>query len=284
MAPILFKIGPLVVHGYGFMVAVGLLACFPILSSDARRKGLHPLAENLASLYLWLLAAGYVGGKVFYMLTSPAEFQARKAAGGFFSTLGSGFVFYGSLIFCLPTLWWWLKKNRLPVLDSIDTVILAAPVMLGLGRVGCFLAGCCYGCRTSGPLAVSFPPGGLNGVPGVPIHPAQLYETLGCGLVFAWLWFHARKHVTFPGYVTAVYLVLYGVERYVIELFRGDNQRGFLIGAAPPDGDCPGLRLSFSQGVSLVAIAAGVIWLWKARRRPTPTRPGPSRPAAGSRA
>ena len=89
MAPILFKIGPLTVHGYGLMVAVGLLACFPILSSDARRKGLHPLAENLASMYLWMLIAGYVGGKVFYMLTSPAEFQARKAAGGFFSTLGS---------------------------------------------------------------------------------------------------------------------------------------------------------------------------------------------------
>jgi phosphatidylglycerol---prolipoprotein diacylglyceryl transferase len=283
MCPVLFKLGPLVVHGYGLMVAIGLLACFPILSSDARRKGLHALAENLASLYLWLLVAGYAGGKVFYILTSPDEFEARKAAGGFFSTLGSGFVFYGSLIFCLPTLWWWLKKRGLPVMTSIDTVILAAPVMLGLGRVGCFLAGCCYGCRTNAPIALTFPPGGLNGDPGVPLHPAQLYEAVGCALVFAWLWFHSRRRSTFPGYVTAVYLVLYGVERYVIELFRGDHGRGYLIGDLPALGECPGLRVSFSQAVSLVAIAAGIVWLLKARRRPATAPPGGARAAPGAR-
>jgi phosphatidylglycerol:prolipoprotein diacylglycerol transferase len=280
MQPILFKLGPITVHGYGLMVAVGLLVCFPILSSDARRKGLNALADNLASLYLWMLVAGYAGGKLFYMWTSPAEFEARRAAGGFFSTLGSGFVFYGSLIFCLPTLWWWLKKRGLPVMSSIDTVILAAPVMLGLGRVGCFLAGCCYGCRWNGPLAVTFPAGGLNEDPGVPLHPAQLYETLGCAIVFAWLWFVARPRSSFPGYVTAVYLVLYGIERYVIELFRGDHGRGYLIGAVPARGECPGFRLSFSQAVSIVAVIAGIIWLLKARRRPpVPAPRGGRKPA-----
>jgi phosphatidylglycerol---prolipoprotein diacylglyceryl transferase len=283
MQPILFKLGPITVHGYGLMVAIGLLACFPILSSDARRKGLNALADNLASLYLWMLVAGYVGGKLFYIWTSGAEFDARVKSGGFFSTLGSGFVFYGSLIFCLPTLWWWLKKRGLPVMTSIDTVILAAPVMLGLGRVGCFLAGCCYGCRWNGPWAVTFPAGGLNEDPGVPLHPAQLYEAVGCALVFAWLWFVARPRSSFPGYVTAVYLVLYGIERYVIELFRGDHGRGYLIGGIPAPGECPGFRLSFSQAVSIVAIAAGIIWLLKARRRPAVPPPRGGRPS-GSRA
>jgi phosphatidylglycerol:prolipoprotein diacylglycerol transferase len=278
LLPILFRIGPLSVHGYGFMVAMGLLACIPILSSDARRKGLNALADNLASLYLWMLGAGYVGGKIFYILTSPDEFERRKAAGGFFSTLGTGFVFYGSLIVCLPVLWWWLKKRGLPMLESVDTVIMAAPVMLGLGRVGCFLAGCCYGCRTNAWLAVTFPPGGLNGVPGIPLHPAQLYETFGCAVVFAILWFWARKHATFPGFVTAVYLILYGVERFVIEIFRGDNERGFLIGGNLNLGDPPGMSLSFSQAVSLVAIPVGIIWLWRARRRP-PTTPARTRPS-----
>jgi phosphatidylglycerol:prolipoprotein diacylglycerol transferase len=273
--PILFKVGPIAVHGYGFMVAVGLLACLPLLSSDARRKGLDRLAADLASLYLWMLGAGYVGGKLFYYFTSPDEFARRKAADGFLSTLGSGFVFYGSLIVCIPVLVWWLKKRGLPVLSSIDTVIIAAPVMLGLGRVGCFLAGCCYGCRTDGPLAVTFPrvEGSLHGAPGVPVHPAQLYETVGCAVVFAILWFWARRHSTFPGFVTAVYLVLYGVERFVIELFRGDNERGFLFGGSPVPGDPPGLAISFSQAVSIVAIAIGAIWLWKARRVPKPAAP-----------
>jgi phosphatidylglycerol:prolipoprotein diacylglycerol transferase len=266
MAPILFKIGPITVHGYGLMVALGLLACYPILASDARRKGLDGLASNLASLYLWMLIAGYVGGKLFYVWSSPGEFEHTKATKGLLATLGNGFVFYGSLIFCLPTLWWWLKKRSLPVLDSIDTMIFAAPVMLGFGRVGCFLSGCCHGCRTNSFLAVEFDKG--QGLTGVPIHPAQLYETVGCAVVFAIMWFWARHRSPWPGFVTALYLVLYGVERYVVELFRGDKVRGFLIGGGGlQPGDPPGFALSFSQGISLIAIAAGALWLWKGGRR-----------------
>jgi phosphatidylglycerol:prolipoprotein diacylglycerol transferase len=275
MAPIIFKIGPFAVHGYGLMVAVGLLVCFPVLYSDARRKGLAALAQNLASLYLWMLAAGFIGGKLFWAWTSPAEFEEIKASRGLLATLGNGFVFYGSLIFCLPVLWWWLRKRNLPVLHSIDTMILAAPIMLGLGRVGCFLSGCCHGCRTDGPLAVTFTHG--QGYNGYAIHPAQLYETFGCAVVFAILWFWARWRASFPGFVTAVYLVLYGIERIVIEYFRGDEVRGFIIGGKNLKiGDPPGFALSFSQAVSFVAIVIGIIWLWKARRpAPGPARAGP---------
>jgi len=262
VAPILFKLGPLTVHGYGLMVAIGLLACYPILASDARRKGFDQLAGNIPSLYLWMLVAGYIGGKLFYVWTSPADFEHVKATRGFAATLSNGFVFYGSLIFCLPTLWWWLKKRGLPILESLDTVILAAPVMLGLGRVGCFLSGCCHGCRTDSFLAVEFDHGqGLNHFR---LHPAQLYETFGCAVVFAILWFWVRYRTKWPGYLTAVYLILYGIERYVVELFRGDSGRGYLIGGGDlQPGDPPGFALSFSQGVSIVAIAAGALWLWK---------------------
>jgi phosphatidylglycerol:prolipoprotein diacylglycerol transferase len=275
MAPILFKIGPISVHGYGLMVALGLLACYPVLASDARRKGLDGLADNLPSLYLWMLIAGFLGGKLFYVWSSPAEFEQVKATRGFLATLGNGFVFYGSLIVCLPVLWWWLKKRDLPILASIDTMILAAPIMLGLGRVGCFLSGCCHGCRTDGWLAVTFDHGqGLNHER---LHPAQLYETFGCAVVFAILWFVVRWRATFPGFVTAVYFVLYGIERIVIEFFRGDEVRGFLVGGQNLKiGDPPGLALSVSQGISLLVIAAGAVWLWKApREAPRPPRSSP---------
>jgi phosphatidylglycerol:prolipoprotein diacylglycerol transferase len=279
LAPILFQIGPIAVHGYGLMVAIGLLVCYPILASDARRKGLHPLAGSLASLYLWMLLAGYVGGKLFYIWTSPAEYEHVKATKGMVAVLGNGFVFYGSLIFCLPTLWWWLRKRGLPVLSSIDTVILAAPVMLGLGRIGCFLSGCCHGCRTNSFLAVEFTQG--QGLKGVPIHPAQLYETLGCAIVFAILWFRVRHRSPWPGYLTAVYLILYGVERYVVELFRGDVVRGYLFGGdGLQPGDPPGIALSFSQGVSILAIVAGALWLRYGNRRPAQAPAAPSRAEA----
>jgi phosphatidylglycerol:prolipoprotein diacylglycerol transferase len=218
-----------------------------------------------------MLVAGFLGGKLFYVWTSPEEFEHIKATKGFLATLSNGFVFYGSLIFCLPTLWWWLRKRKLPVLESLDTVILAAPVMLGLGRIGCFLSGCCHGCRTNAFLGVWFTHGqGLNEQW---LHPAQLYETFGCAVVFAILWFWARHRSAWPGFVTAVYLVLYGVERYVIELFRGDVVRGYLIGGeALGPGDPPGLALSYSQAISLVAVAAGALWLWRGSRQPAPRR------------
>jgi phosphatidylglycerol---prolipoprotein diacylglyceryl transferase len=269
MRPILFQIGPITVHGYGLMVALGLLLCFPVLRSEARRRKLFGLSDNLASLYLWMLVAGFIGGKLFYAWSSAEEFERIKATRGLMATMGNGFVFYGSLLTCLPVLWWWLRKRNLAVLPSVDTMILAAPIMLGLGRIGCFLSGCCHGCRVEPehPLAVTFERG--QGINGVPLHPAQLYETFGCAVVFAILWFFARRRDLFPGFVTAVYFVLYGIERIVVEFFRGDSVRGYIVGGADlkPGDPPPLLALAFSQAISLLVIAAGVIWLVIGRRR-----------------
>lgn len=274
MRPILFYIGPIAVHGYGLMVALGLLACFPVLRAEARRRKLFGLAEDLASLYGWMLVAGFIGGKLFYAWSSREEFDRIKAARGLLATMGNGFVFYGSLLTCLPVLWWWLRKKSLPVLPSVDTMILAAPIMLGLGRVGCFLSGCCHGCRIQPdhPLAVTFENG--QGINHVPLHPAQLYETAGCALVFAILWFWARHRAAFPGFVTAVYFVLYGIERIVVEFFRGDSVRGYIVGGATiaPGDPPPILALSFSQAISLAVIAAGIVWLARGARGARPFR------------
>ncbi len=272
MAPTLFRIGPLAVQGYGFMVATGLMLCWLLLRHEGKRKHLDAIAADIPSLYLWMLAAGYVGGKLFYLWTSPEEAEAIKRESGALALVGTGFVFYGSLIFCLPTLWWWLKKRSLPILPSIDVVILAAPVMLGTGRIGCFLAGCCHGCRYDGPLAVTFHSG--KGLQDVPIHPAQLYETFGCYLVFAILWFFVRKKPRFDGAVAAWYFVLYGIERFVVEWFRGDTARSFLFGGETLKVGDPPTGVSFSQGVSILIVAAGIAWLWAARhKRPMVIRP-----------
>ncbi len=268
MAPTLFHLGPVPVQGYGFMIALGLITCFFMLSYEARRKGLDALARDIPSLYLWMLAAGFVGGKLFYFWTSPKEAAAAIHSGDVVGVIGNGFVFYGSLIFCLPTLWWWLRKRSLPGLRSIDVVILAAPVMLGTGRIGCFLGGCCYGSRCSGPLAVTFDHGrGLNHVP---LHPAQLYETVGCYLVFAILWFFARHPPRWEGFIIALYFVLYGIERFVVECFRGDEERSFIIGGGGLKPGDPPTGISFSQGVSILFVLGGALWLWKWRKRLPP--------------
>ncbi|HYC77377.1 MAG TPA: prolipoprotein diacylglyceryl transferase [Planctomycetota bacterium] len=273
MAPEILRLGPLVLHGYGTMVGLGLVLCWFVLTAEARRKGLEPLARDLGSLYLWMLLAGFVGGKLYYVATSFDEFRGIWASGDWRRIFGKGFVFYGSLLTCIPVFARWLKPRGLPFLKALDVVIYAAPIMLGMGRVGCFLAGCCYGHRTDVPWAVVFTRG--DGLNGVPLHPAQLYETLGCALIFAFLWFFVRGRERFDGHVTAVYFVLYGVERFTVEFFRGDVARGFVVGGEALKPGDPPHGLAFSQVVSIPVALLGVLWLWRGlarARRGAPSR------------
>lgn len=263
MQPELVRLGPFVLHGYGTMVALGLVLSWFALTIEARRKGLDRLAEDLPSLYGWMLLAGFVGGKAYYVASSFEEFLGIWRTGDAARIVGKGFVFYGSLLTCIPTLWFRLRRRGIPFLPALDVAIFSAPIMLGSGRVGCFLAGCCYGAPCDVPWAVTYP--ATHATKGIPVHPAPLYETLGCVVVFAVLWFAVRRRARFDGQVVAAYFVLYGVERVFVELFRGDAARGVYF-----DG-----KVGFSQLLSIPLIALGAAWYVRGLRRlrrPPPTR------------
>jgi phosphatidylglycerol:prolipoprotein diacylglycerol transferase len=265
MQPELLRLGPFVIYGYGGMVALGLVVSWFLLQREARRRGLEALARDLVSLYGWMLVAGWVGGKLYYVLSSYEEFRGIWARGKPGEIVGKGFVFYGSLLTCIPTLRWWLKKRGLPFLPVLDTAILAAPIMLGLGRVGCFLAGCCYGHRCDVPWAVHYPE--RHATQGLAVHPAPLYETLGCALIFAILWRYVRPRARFDGHVVAAYFVLYGVERFFVEFFRGDAGRGFVVGGDGLGPGDPPAGLAVSQMISIPVVVVGVVWLVVGLRR-----------------
>jgi phosphatidylglycerol---prolipoprotein diacylglyceryl transferase len=263
MRPDLVRFGPLTLHGYGTMVALGLVVSWFVLSHEARRKGLVALEKGMLSLYGWMLLAGYVGGKLYYVASSYEEFLGIWRTGDVAKIVGKGFVFYGSLLTCIPTLWWWLKKRGIPFLPALDVAIFSAPIMLGFGRVGCFLAGCCYGEPCDLPWSVRYP--ASHATHGASVHPAPLYETAGCAVVFAALWFFVRPRARFDGQIVAWYFVLYGIERFLVELFRGDAARGVYFGGS----------LGFSQVLSIPLVVLGLVWLRHGSRRaqrPPPTR------------
>jgi phosphatidylglycerol:prolipoprotein diacylglycerol transferase len=179
-----------------------------------------------------------------------------------------GLAYYGGFLVAVPFAFYYVRKHGLGWWRTAD---LAAPgIMLGLffGRVGCFFNGCCYGKPTPSALGVVFPRGGAAwrqqvdahliglGQTALPVHPTQLYEALACLAIFAILYYYVRPNRRAFGHVFAWMLILYGVARSIVEIWR-DDDRGVFLGG----------HLSTSQLISLPLIAFGVILLTRLRPR-----------------
>ena len=131
----------------------------------------------------------------------------------------------------------------MPFWSTIDLAVPYVPLAHAFGRVGCFLNGCCYGKRCDAPWAVRFPQGSpvftehayryqdisvRTDAWSYPVHPTQFYSVAGLLLIFALLWFLRKKWYPFGGFTLALYLACYGVMRFIVEFYRGDNNPSHL--------------------------------------------------------
>lgn len=247
MHPVLFEIGSLTIYSYGFLIAVGCIAAFLYMWRASTMT-----FDQANTLFILLIAAGIVGGKVFMIFEDPSGYL--KQPGRLLS--GSGFVFYGSLLLCIPTMLWYFKKNKLPILNMLDIMAIVTCIVHGFGRLGCFMAGCCYGLPSDSFLAVVFSDPHCPAPLHTPLHPTQLYEaTFIFSLMVALLILRKRK--SFDGQVFLVYLIAYACGRAVIELFRGDIERGFIVKDI----------ISISQFISFLIITAAVYFYVKLNRK-----------------
>lgn len=248
MHPILFETESFTIYTYGFLIAVGCVAAFSYMWRTSKMS-----FDQANTLFILLIVAGIVGGKFFLIFEDPIGYLKDPAR--LVST--SGFVFYGSLLFCIPTMLWFFRRNNLPVLPMLDIMAIVTCIVHGFGRLGCFMAGCCYGLPTDGVLSVVFTDPVCQAKPlGTPLHPTQLYEaTFIFALMASLLWLKKRK--TFDGQVFLVYLVGYAIGRSIIEIFRGDIERGFIIKDV----------LSNSQLISLLLAAVAMYFYVKLKRK-----------------
>jgi prolipoprotein diacylglyceryl transferase len=195
MRPELFRIPGLglPVYGYGAMIVIGFLLATHFAAREARRRGLPEYVHNLGMV---MLAAGILGGRIFYFAENySTEFQGEPWS--FFEIWKGGLVFYGGAIGGFLGGLLYLIAKRLPLGPCLDAVAAYVPIGMAFGRLGCFLNGCCYGavCSSSFPLGLTFPkenkPGAFSPafeeqlrqgliVEGdaapLPVYPAQLYE------------------------------------------------------------------------------------------------------------
>jgi phosphatidylglycerol---prolipoprotein diacylglyceryl transferase len=229
MYPKILDLGPLTIHTYGLLLAAAFIAGIWITSRNAKKAGIS--SDLIWNMGLVVIFSALVGAKIL-LLVSDFQYYSQNFREIFsLSTLRSMGVYYGGLILALASAAWFLAKKHLPFWTMAD---LAAPgIALGqaIGRLGCLSAGCCYGKPTHLPWGITFAdPYAYNNVGvtlNIPLHPTQIYESLGTLLLFVFLmWRLPRKRIN--GQIILEYLALYAVLRFVIEFFRGD-ERGFVL-------------------------------------------------------
>ena len=243
MHPILFKIGPLTVYSYGVLVLVAFFAAYVTAEKRAAKAGLS--GEIVSDLLVVLFVTGILGARIFYVFQHWEDFQGNFWRA--FMIHEGGLVWYGGFLTAAGSGLLYAAFRKWPILKLAD---LAAPSLVlgqGIGRLGCFLNGCCYGKETKVFWGVRFPEDA------VVRHPVQLYETAACFLIFAALSFFYNRKARKDGSVIMLYLVLYASARFGIEFFRGDQ---FLTWG-----------LSVPQWTSLFLLLGAVMLTWAHHKR-----------------
>ena len=254
--PELFKVGPFTVYTYGVLLAASYLLGLRLAMWRAKKWGLDP--NRVLDLGIYIIIAALVGAKLLLLVV---DFEQFKDPRELLNLARLGGVFYGGLLLALAVAFWYIARHRMPFWTTCD--VFAPGIALGhvTGRLGCLAAGCCYGKPTDVPWAIVFtdPLAATNvGTPlNVPLHPTQLYEAGAALIIVTLLLVTERRGRPFAGRTFWLYMFLYAVSRYVIEMYRGDP-RGTVFG-----------MFSTSQFISVVLGPLSLVMLfWLSRRTP----------------
>jgi phosphatidylglycerol---prolipoprotein diacylglyceryl transferase len=249
MHPILFEIGSFTIYPYGFCIAVGAVSGFAYMAWQGKKQ-FGTTFDQSNTLFLLIVISAVIGGKLFIIFEEPSYLSNPSKL---FS--GNGFVFYGSLLTCIPLMLWFFRKHKIPLWPMLDVMAVVTGILHACGRIGCFMAGCCYGIPTDSFVGVIFTNPVCQADPlNTSLHPTQLYEA-GFILMILIVLLLLKNGKQFAGQLFLIYLIMYAVGRGVIEIFRGDIERGFLI---------EGL-LSTSQFISILFIAGAGYFYVKVR-------------------
>jgi phosphatidylglycerol:prolipoprotein diacylglycerol transferase len=253
MHPILVKIGPITIHTYGFMLAIGVLCAIVLSTWLAKKEKLE--TKVVFDFIFYTLLIGLVGAKLF-LLVSDFGYYTRSFS-NFKSLLFSGGTFFGGLIFGVLFAAWFLRKHKMNFKVVADIIAPGVALAHFFGRMGCFFAGCCWGREAQGcPIAIEFThPHTTTGVPHhLPLYPTQLMEA-GLNLLNFLVLIISYKKKKFHGQIFTLYIFNYSLIRFFVEFFRGDEDRGYIFGGM----EHPFTSLSVPQLISIFGMIAAVV-------------------------
>lgn len=240
---------------YGLMIVLGVFIGVAIAILRHKKHSISKDDIMFSSCYAGI--GLIVGAKLLYIITiTPiliknwdiliADIQILLNA------ISGGFVFYGGLIGAVIGYYIYCKKYKIDIIKLIDLMAPSIPIIHGIGRLGCFFAGCCYGKHYDGPFHIIFERS-LAAPNGVPLFPIQLVESI-CNLMAGIVLLIYARNIRKPGRITGVYIVYYSIMRFLLEFLRGDISRGII------------LNLSTSQLISLLLLPLGFYLLFKSKK------------------
>ncbi len=271
MYPVIFKTDlfgllsePWSLHTYGLLIATGFLFAMTLASRQARLEGEDP--DRIVDLAFYVLLWGLIGSRIVFIFTKWDDYMRNPVEILMFWR--GGLVWYGGFIGAAIYEIYYCRRFRLNFLKMADLQIPYVALGHAFGRLGCVAAGCCFGKPTDMPWGIHFPVGSMAhsaqqqaglinfGDAAHAVHPTQLYES-GAELAMFALLVLFRPYKRFHGHLLLIWLGAYPVIRSIIEMFRGDKERGIYF------------YLSTSQYISILIAGAAIALGYYLRRQRT---------------
>lgn len=263
MHPILIKLGTISISSFNVMVALAIIVGFFIFFKEANRLGLKN-KKIILDLFLISVVTGIIGARIQHIIFDGFfDIYIQKPIAMLYIWKG-GLAFYGGVILAFFSIIVYLSIKKEPVIKYLDAISYSAALGISIGRIGCFLNGCCFGKISNSIFSVVFPPysdaarnqfnnniiKSLSDTP-FPVIPTQLYSVIFNFIIFLFMYFIVRKKYKKDGVPIGIWLSLYAVSRFIIEFFRNDS-RGFFFHNL----------ISTSQIISIFSIIIGLILIF----------------------
>ncbi len=245
MFPDLFSIGPLIIHTYGLFMAAGFFVGIIVTLKIGKLEEIAP--QQVMDMGFIIILSAIVGSRLLYVLVNITYYSHEPVE--IFKIWRGGLVFSGGIIGVIIAMFRYSDRRNLPLWKIGDLWAPAAAVGQAIGRIGCFMAGCCYGKPTDLKWGVVFTHPNSLAPTNISLHPTQIYSSiLGFIIFFILLIIHSKKK--FEGQVLLWFLILHSTARLAIERFRGDD-RGMLLNS----------NMSITQFVTIFILIASVVAL-----------------------
>lgn len=244
MHPILFTIGKITVYSYGVMMALGIISALLMGLYRGKKRGFN--ADTITDISFYGILGGIVGAKLLYLITEAEDILKRP--GDILNMLTGGFVIYGAILGGIMSAFIYCRIKKIEFLKYLDLLVPSLALAQGIGRIGCLLAGCCYGKETSSSLGIIFKHS-LYAPSDIKLYPTQIFSSIGDFLIVAILIFYSRQDRK-EGRVAGLYMILYSIGRFFIEFLRGDPRGAVGI-------------FSTSQFICLFILIGGIILVYK---------------------
>ncbi len=246
MFPNLISIGPITIHTYGLLVALGFVAALTVTVWIGKQQGIQ--SQQVMDMAFAMAATGLVGSRLLYVAMQWEYFSDHPLE--IPMIWRGGLVFHGAVLGAVVALFWYTRRHGISFWEAGDLWAPGTALGQAIGRIGCFMAGCCYGKPADHPFAVVFTHPESLAPLNVPLHPTQLYSSaLGAVIFVALMVVHKKKK--YAGQVVLWFLVLHSFARLFVERFRGDD-RGLIAGTGMTPTQLTAVLVLVASGVILV--------------------------------